>query len=464
MKITEGVARHISASKFEQLSAADVQVVKNHILYTTGTILAGSRAPGIAPLLKAMREIGAGSHSSVIAHDERLLAPQAAMVNAAMAHARELDINDDRIAYKTSVAVVPALWALAEKERPVSGREFMLAAAVGIDLGVRLGLATEPKPAHAIFHTYGPMAAAAACARMLRLEPVATHDALGAALCHCVISGQSLTSPSLTKRLTAGIAAQAGVSSAIIGRAGFPATTELFAGPDGFFRSLFKREGDHAVLLDELGRRFEIHAAGAKPFPSCRYTHPAVEAALVLKARHAIDPAAIRSIRVRVGDRDLRTVWGADEAERTRRAAPQGIVDAQFSIPYTVATALLRGNLTLADFTDEAMCARDTLALAALVRHELDPSFDQWPNDVRPQEVQITLADGSTVTERMDQPKGSPAKPFSSAEIDQAFFAMAAYAPGIKQAALEQFVAGVRSLESSDDASSLLALLKSRDR
>jgi 2-methylcitrate dehydratase PrpD len=90
-----------------------------------------------------------------------------------MGHSRELDINDDRIAYKSSITVIPAAFALAEKAGKVSGKDFITAVCLGVDLGIRLGLATNPKPVHARAIALGPFAAAAGCGKILKLSKTA---------------------------------------------------------------------------------------------------------------------------------------------------------------------------------------------------------------------------------------------------------------------------------------------------
>jgi 2-methylcitrate dehydratase PrpD len=459
MTITHSVARHIVDMRFGTFSEAQVSAAKDHILYTTGTALAGANAPGIAQLRASARRLGDGDQSTVLVHGDRLPASAAALVNGAMGHARELDINDDRIGYKSSVAVIPAAWAVAQRERPVSGQDLITAVCLGIDLGVRLGLAIRPYPAHGLFNTLGPIAAAAACARLMKLDVTATHDALGIAYCQCTVAGLSLTSPSLAKRLAAGLAAQAGVTSATMAQAGFPATTEVFAGAEGLFQTFFHQEGDHDVLLADLGRRFEIFAAGPKPFPSCRYTHAGVTAALALRAKHRVPTSDIREIHVHIGERDLHTVWGSDERERSRRAAPQGIVDAQFSIPFTVAATLLRGRLTLEEFSAQSLADADILALAARVRPVLTPAFDDWPKNIRPQTVELVLLDGRTLSERVDAPKGSPENRFTTEEVEESFRAMGRYAQSVPESAIEKFIHGMRNLETLPDVSGLLAAL-----
>lgn len=462
MSITRTIAEHVASCSFDQLDAAAIEATRRHILYTTGTSFAGAGAPGIAQVMQAASELAPGMASSVFGHGTRLAANGAALVNAAMAHSRELDINDDRIAYKSSVAVVPAAWAVAEALTGVSGRDFLTAVCVGIDLGIRLGLAMEPKPAHARFIALGPIAAAAACAKLMKLDAQGVHDALGIAYCRSTISGNSLASPSLTKRLGAGFAAQAGVVAATLARAGFPASTEIFSGTEGFFQTFYGQEGDHIALLDGLGTRFEIVSVGPKPFPSCRYTHAAVSAALALRAEHGVDARAIRAVRVHVGERDMRMVWGTSEEERRHRIRPQGVVDAQFSIPFTVAAALVRGHLTLEEFTESGLQSPDILALAARLEPVEEPAFDDWPMDVRPQRVELTLADGRVVASRVDYPKGSCENPFTREEVEDAFRAMARFSRKLSSGAIEDIVAQTRKLDALDNLTGIIPLLNAR--
>ncbi len=456
MNITRTLADHIVGARFEDLPAAAIQATKNHILYTTGTILAGAHSPGIAQLLAAVQQLGEGHQSSVFVHGNMLPAASAALVNAAMAHSRELDINDDRIAYKSSVAVVPAAWAMAQKLGSVSGRDFIAAVCIGIDLGIRLGLAIRPKPAHARFIALGPIAAAACCSRLMQLGSTAAHDALGIAYCRSTVSGNSLSSPSLTKRLGAGLSSQSGIVAATLAQAGFPATTEVFAGPEGFFQTFYQQEGDHDVLLARLGQHFEIVSVGPKPFPSCRYTHEGVCAALALRSRHKFSTTDILEVRVHVGTRDLKTVWGAEEQERRRRAAPGGVVDAQFSIPYCIAAALVRGHLTLDEFTPESFVAADILEMASRIHHVNAAEYDDWPSDVRPQMVELVLRDGQILRERVDQPKGSPENPFSDREIEQLVRNMGSHARTLTPIAIERFIESMRTLEDRSDAAGLI--------
>jgi 2-methylcitrate dehydratase PrpD len=459
--LTKQVAGYLARTGYDALDDTALRATKEHILYTLGTIIAGSSAPGIKQALAGAQALSGGAgESSVLVTGEKLPAAYAALVNATMGHSRELDINDDRIAYKSSITVVPAALALAEKIGHVSGKDFIAAVCLGVDLGIRLGLATNPKPVHARAIALGPFASAAACGKILGLDQDGLHNALGIAFCRSTVAGNSTVAPSLSKRLGVGFACQSGVVAALLAAAGYPAAGEVLQGAAGFFQTFYQQEGDYDALLEQLGSRFEIVQVGPKPFPSCRYTHCAVTACLSLWRRHKIKAREIREVRVQIGERDMRSVGGWSEAEKQKKRRPEGVVDAQFSIPYTVAATLLSGGLSLEDFTDARLRSAEILDLAARVKTILTPEFDQGPMDVKPQVVEIVMGDGQVFSEKVIYPKGNPNNPVSADELIAAFRGMASYAARpLSAAKVDAALELALGLEEASDAAQLTRLL-----
>jgi 2-methylcitrate dehydratase PrpD len=458
--LTKNIAGCLARTAYDALNVEALRATKEHILYTLGTILAGSSAPGIKQTLAGAQALGGSQESTVLVHGEKLPAPSAALVNATMGHSRELDINDDRIAYKSSVTVIPAALAIAEKIGGVGGKDFIGAVCIGVDLGIRLGLATNPKPVHARAIALGPFAAAAACGKILGLDENGLHNALGIAFCRSTVAGNSTVAPSLTKRLGVGFASQSGVTAALLAAAGFPAAGEVFQGSAGFFQTFYRQEGDYDALLDQLGSRFEIVLVGPKPFPSCRYTHCAVTGVLDLVRKHAIKARDIDEVRVRIGERDMHSVGGWTEDEKKKKHRPEGVVDAQFSIPYTVAATLVSGGLSLEEFTDAKLRSDEILDLAARVKTILTPEFDHGPMDVKPQVVEMVMRDGTVLSEKIVYPKGNPNNPVTSEELVAAFRALASYAAKpLSGAKIDDAVALAQRLEEVDDVSALARLL-----
>ncbi len=459
--LTKQIAGYLARTGFDALDTDALRATKEHILYTLGTILAGSSAPGITQALAGAKALSGGSQeSTVLVTGEKLPAASAALVNATMGHSRELDINDDRIAYKSSVTVVPAALALAEKVGNVSGKDFIAAVCLGVDLGIRLGLATNPKPVHARAIALGPFAAAAACGKILGLDEMGIHNALGIAFCRSTVAGNSTAAPSLSKRLGIGFASQSGVVSALLASAGFPAAGEVFQGAAGFFQTFYRQEGDYDTLTDQLGSRFEIVLVGPKPFPSCRYTHCAVTGVLDLLRQHSVKVSDIQEVRVQIGERDMRSVGGWSEEEKKKKRRPEGVVDAQFSIPFTVAATLLSGGLSLEDFTDPKLRDEELLDLAVRVKPILNPELDIGPMDVKPQVVEIVMRDGRILSERVVYPKGNPNNPVSSEELVAAFRGMASYAAKpLRSEKIDDAISLALRLEEIRDVSALSKLL-----
>jgi 2-methylcitrate dehydratase PrpD len=459
--LTKQIASYLARTGFDALDGAALRATKEHILYTLGTIVAGSSAPGIKQALAGAEALSGGSEeSTVLVSGKKLPATAAALVNATMGHSRELDINDDRIAYKSSVTVVPAALALAEKVGNVSGKEFIAAVCLGVDLGIRLGLATNPKPVHARAIALGPFAAAAACGKILGFDESGMHNALGIAFCRSTVAGNSTVAPSLTKRLGVGFAAQSGVVATLLASAGYPAAGEVLQGAAGFFQTFYQQEGDYAQLLDQLGQRFEIILVGPKPFPSCRYTHCAVTGVLDLIGKHAIKARDIEEVRVHIGERDMRSVGGWSEDEKRKKHRPEGVVDAQFSIPYTVAATLVQGRLSLEEFTEAKLHNDEILDLAGRVKTILTPEFDHGPMDVKPQVVEIAMRDGKVYSEKIIYPKGNPNNPVTSEELVNAFRAMASYAAKpIAGAKIDEAINIAMRLEEETDVAVLARLL-----
>ena len=459
--LTKQIASYLARTGYDALDDDALRATKEHILYTLGTILAGSSAPGIKQALAgAIALSGTCNESSVLVTGERLPAASAALVNAAMGHSRELDINDDRIAYKSSVTVIPAALALAEKSGKVSGKEFIAAVCSGVDLGIRLGLATNPKPVHARAIALGPFASAAGCGKILKLNEDTMHNALGIAYCRSTVAGNSTVAPSLTKRLGVGFASQSGVVAATLASAGYPAAGEVLQGTAGFFQTFYQQEGDYAGLLDQLGSRFEIVLVGPKPFPSCRYTHCAVTGVLELVRKHGIKAHDIQEVRVQIGERDMRSVGGWTEDEKKKKHHPEGVVDAQFSIPYTVAATLVSGGLSLEEFTDAKISSDEILDMAARVKTILTPEFDQGPMDVKPQVVDIVMRDGKVFSQKVIYPKGNPNNPVTSEELVKAFRGMASYAAKpLGAAKIDDAIALALRLEEVENVAKLAKLL-----
>ena len=210
-----------------------------------------------------------------------------------------LDYDGMRATERGSVhadsVVLPAALAVAEREH-ASGRDFLAALVLGNDVVTRLGAASL-LPHKGWYHTsiYGVFGAAAAAARLLRLDREQTCHAFGIALSQTAATQLPNISHSLAKRFSSAFAAHAGVFSALLAARGITAPREAFEGKFGFYN--LYQNGDPADLFAGLGVDYPHVETAIKKYPSCACNHTAIEAALALVREHALVPTTWRRWR-----------------------------------------------------------------------------------------------------------------------------------------------------------------------
>jgi 2-methylcitrate dehydratase PrpD len=318
----------------------------------------------------------------------------------------------------------------------------------------RVGLAV-PGALHARhFHPTSitsSFAAAAATAKLHELSEDQLVHAFG--ICGSQASGiiEYLADGSWTKRLHPGWGAHAGVIATLLARGGFTGPTTVLEGEHGLYAAF---AGGHDggrlnALLDSLGRTWELTELTLKPYPCGSIAQPYMDCAMRLRER--VRPQEIVAIRCRTAAGPVPRLW---EPLAAKHAPPNGYA-AKFSLPYLLATILVRGRAGLAEFADEAAGAADVLSIARRVTYELDATIDyprQFVGD-----VEITLTDGRVLRERQDRPRGGPDAPLTRTEIEAKFRGNAALAlPADK---VERVIQAVSRLAADTPLAELLASL-----
>lgn len=213
-------------------------------------------------------------------------------------------------------------------------------------------------------------------------------------------------------------AAAAGVSAATLARHGFVGPRAAYEGRFGLFASYL---GQYAADIDlglataGLGSEWELARVTVKPMPACHFTHACADAAAILRQRHCLKPGEIRSVRALVPVEVVKTVC---EPVATKRR-PQNGYDAQFSIPYVVATALVHGGFGLQHLEDSALADPEVLALASRVEYEIDPAstFPRYYSG----EVIVTKVDGREMRQREEVNRGAADRPIGNDEVERKF-------------------------------------------
>ena len=218
-----------------------------------------------------------------------------------------------------------------------------------------------------------------------------------------------------TKRMHAGWAAQSGLRAALMARAGFSGPRTVFEGTHGLFHGFaHKTDGNYDALLGDFGTRWVTETLAFKPYPCGTMTHPYIDCARRLRAR-GIKPEQIADIVCDVGEGTVHRLWEPLAAKQK----PANGYAGKFSQPYCIATALVRGNVGLGDFTDAAVKDPRVLAVAAKVRYRIDPQ-NPYPNEFTGH-IRATLADGSVIEERQPHFRGGAKEPLTRADIEEKF-------------------------------------------
>ncbi|MFO1327970.1 MAG: MmgE/PrpD family protein [Rubrivivax sp.] len=412
-----------------------------------GTALAGCRDPALdiaARVFGRFNAPGAGQAGcSVIGRAGRMDARHAASLNAMAGNVFDFDDTHLPTIIHPSAPVAPALLALAET-RPrgaVSGREWLDAFAIGVEVACRIGNAVSPGHYDRGWHitaTCGVFGAAAGCARLLGLDAQRTRWALGHASAQA--GGLVETLGSMSKSIGVGNAAANGLLSALLAAEGFEGPAAPLEGARGFLHVTAERPALGA-LIDGLGAQWQLQRNTYKPYPCGVVLNPVIEACLALHAGGA-RLADVAQVELR-GHPLLRA--------RTDRPPPRSGREAQVSAAHAVAVALAEGRAGLDEFSDDRVARGEAAALAPHLRF-----VDDAGCSVDGATVHLTRRDGRVLTHHVDAARGSLARPLSDAELERKLADLAAWGgSGVDAAPLAQ---ALWSLHTCPDAGTLMRL------
>ncbi len=392
-----------------------MHAARRALLDTIGAGLAGCSTPEVEAVAAAARAWQGRGTVTVWARRERLAAPHAALVNGTAVHAREVD--DFGGCGHSGAVVIPAVLAAAELA-PTDGRSLLMAIIVGYEAAARVTDLAGGYAAHnaAGWHgtgTCGVFGAAAGASRILGLSPEQTAHAIALAGTYTGGIWSFIADGAMSKRLHAGKAAEGGLAAACLARAGMTGPSHVFESDWGSFTSLYGGErAAPGTLLRDLGRQFLIFRSGFKPYACCRGCHSTLDAVLQLRETHHLETTQIRHVVIRASTQTVRQL-GKQNVEN--------ILDAQMSLPYSVAVALTAGRADLVHFQPPYLHDPAIGELASRVAVVADPALSP---DGQPT-TEIHLTDGSVLTASVEHAMGDSANPISDEALQAKFHSLA---------------------------------------
>jgi 2-methylcitrate dehydratase PrpD len=408
--LTQDLGRFVAELSLRQIPPEGCAIARTGIADCFGVLIAGSRDPEIALV---DRELGISSGTalaSLIPSGARRSVDTAALVNGVAAHV--LDYDDVSLDGHPSAVLVPAILAQGEASGS-SGAEMLAAYVAGFEVWAEL-LTRQPIPLHRKgWHpsaVLGPVAAAAACAKLRGLDAkgAATAMAIAASMSAGVVANFG----SMTKSFQVGRAGQSGVIAARLAQAGFTASPDALEHPAGLLMAL---SVDGKPVLDRpfIAAQKEWHIVGhglsIKRYPICYATHRSIDAALDLVARHNLAPGQVERIHVSTGKTQMLML---------RNARPQSGLEAKFSMQFAMAAALVARNVGLRELTDDFVRRPDVQAIFPRVSLEGTNATREGSNFAPADAVEITTTAGETFKSGpVEFAKGSHELPLSREEL-----------------------------------------------
>lgn len=452
--------RFANETKYEDIPKETIENAKKYLIDIVACITAGSTAPSCPEVVKLVSEWGGKEEASVLVYGNKLPAPQAAYLNTLMGHSRDFDDTLDDVVLHATVSIIPTCLAVAEREGNVTGEELLKAIIMGVDVMSRLAYGSDQSVFESgwVFTSLFAYFACACSAAMLR--HMSTEDVIntvGIVLSQAGGIYSATQESTLTKRMQPAFAAQAAVQAAYLTGVGVTGVKNIVDGQKGLYNVYFNGHYTAANILKDLGKVYHIDRLSIKPYPCCRYTHSAIDGVRKLVKEHDIRAEEVERIDIGTSNMVLNTVCSPIEIRRN----PQTVVHGQFSIPFTMASAIVNGMVRFDTFDEENRNNPEVLRITNVTYPYVDEEIDQkYGKSCSPSRVKITTKRGVFTTCVTDL-WGSPENPMSYDEVVGKLMNVkknSAYP--VKDGGFEKIVEETKKLDQMDDLTPFFDLIK----
>ena len=456
MELTKEIIQRCHDLNYNDLSDDIIDRTRYLLLDYIGVAARGSLSDSSIPMLRLVQDLDKTAEGAVvIGTNIRVSPPLAALANGTAAHSLELDDVVNEASLHPAVAIMPAAMAAAQLAG-CTGKEFLAAIVIGYEVTIKLGIALDPAAHYARgFHptgTCGTMGAAVTAAKILGLNQSAMTNALGIAGSMAAGSMEFLSDGSFTKRLHPGWAAHSGMMAALLAGNDFTGPGTIVEGKFGFLHS-YSSAPKADKILTTWGRPYEIMRTSIKPHSCCRYKQGPIDGILKIVRENNLDTSQIEKVTVGI----LKAGFALVAEPESQKSNPKSVVDAQFSMPFGAAVAILNGKATLDEYTMENVNSARVKELMDKISCVKDPELEKEFPKKWPASVTLQTKDGKTYLTRIDFPKGDPENPLTWDELIDKFRNL--IAPVFFDARQNEIIVRVRSLENEKDLKTFSMLL-----
>jgi 2-methylcitrate dehydratase PrpD len=445
-EITRILARYVVNTSADDLPAAVFTSATRTFLNWFGCAVGASGHEAVEIAITALSPFSGPAQAGILGRGERMDILHAALINGIGSHVFDFDDTHLKTVIHPAGPVASAILALAEylslQGRPVSGRDFLAALALGIEVECRIGNAVYPDHYDIGWHitgTAGVFGAAAAAGKLLGLDEQRMVWALGLAATQPV--GLREMFGTMTKSFHPGRAAQNGLTAALLAAGGYTSSEQGIEAKRGWAR-VTSTHRDYGEITEGLGQRYELLLNTYKPFACGIVIHPAIDGCIQLRDEFALRAEMVKSVSLKVHPLVL---------ELTGKRTPRTGLDGKFSVYHSCAVAIIEGRAGERQYSDEAVRDPVVIRLRDSVTAEVDPAM---PADAV--DVTITLTDGRVLEKHVAHAIGSVARPMGDADLAAKFTDLVS--PILHDAATERLLQACLEIGQAADSASIVKL------
>jgi len=420
MELTREIVQLCNDLSFDNLNPDVKERVKYLLLDYLGVAIRGSRTESSEPVHRFLStRLDSVNGVPVAATELQVDAPYAALALGTAAHSLELDDVVNAASLHPGVSVMSAALA-AGYMSDCSGQELMEGIVAGYEVTVKLGIALNPAAHYARgFHptgTCGTLGAAVAAAKILKLDQTGISNALGIAGSQAAGSMEFLSDGAFTKRFHGGWSAHSGLVAALLAKEGFTGPATVIEGKFGFLHA-YSPASDATKVLADWGTPYEIMNTSIKPHACCRYKQGAIDCILKIIEDNGLLPEAINNVEISI----LKAGFALVVEPHEMKLNPKSIVDAQFSMPFGAAVAIIEKNAFLDQYCMRNIESDNIKKMMSRIHCVEDPQIEKDFPRKWPAKVKLTTKEGQTYHAQVEYPKGDPENPLSWEEIIHKF-------------------------------------------
>jgi 2-methylcitrate dehydratase PrpD len=451
MDIERELVAYVFDTQFEDISRESLHIAKNIILTVLGTTIAGATSERCIELVESLGEEGGKEEATILIHGGRIPAHNAAFINSIMARALDFcDVMSPGLHLGSSA--VPAAFAAAELRGGCSGEDTLTALVLGAEVAARLNLSESAYDGFDPTGVCGVFGATVVASKILGLSSAETWNALALAFNRSGGSFQSNIDGSLAVRAIQGWVSQNAITCARLAQLGVTGPKNFLQGTYGYFHLYGKDSFDPIAVAGELGKKSELQKVIFKKYPSCALTQASTDAILSLMEEEHLAIEEINQVDIAVHPYAYKLVGHQFQIGDNPK------VNAQFSIQYCVANALLRKGSKLSHFEESYVKDPQISEFVQRISVRADPSLEERGHTAT--NMKVLISKGEIYNKQIDVPPGFPGNPLTQDEHEERFWDCIDFAgKPLQRERAERIMSLVGHLEQVEDVRVLIPLL-----